>query len=288
MNYDCVIVGAGIGGLYTGIKLCEKGWRVTIIDRKTSIGTPVRCGQATGNRMELSRFVPVEQRWIAADIAGISVHINDSNVCTRPLPELGVILRRDIFEQSLALRAETLGAHLLLHTRVGGITRRGNRCHEVVVDSGERIHASMFVGADGCESSLGRWMGMVDHLPLHDSFPSVQYTIHTECHPGNFLHFFIGTYTIPHGYIWIFPRDTETVSVGAGMYGAETSAGTPRDFLDRFVARMFNDAIITETICGCIPLTLCPRRLHFENVVLVGDAARQVNPITAGGGYEHP
>ena len=39
----------------------------------------------------------------------------------------------------------------------------------------------------------------------------------------------------------------------------------------------------TRLISGCAPVTLCPRTLCRGPVAVVGDAARQVNPLTAGG-----
>jgi flavin-dependent dehydrogenase len=36
-------------------------------------------------------------------------------------------------------------------------------------------------------------------------------------------------------------------------------------------------------ISGCVPVTVCPAVLHRGNAVVVGDAARQDNPLTAGG-----
>jgi digeranylgeranylglycerophospholipid reductase len=69
-HFDIIIIGASIAGLYSGSKLTEAGRNVCIIDRKKEIGTPVRCGEATGNRAELSRFIAIDESWIARDFNG--------------------------------------------------------------------------------------------------------------------------------------------------------------------------------------------------------------------------
>lgn len=52
-QYDVIISGASVAGLYSGYKLAKAGLKVIIVDRRAEIGTPVRCGEATGNRREI-------------------------------------------------------------------------------------------------------------------------------------------------------------------------------------------------------------------------------------------
>src|SRR5664279_3333386 len=80
MQYDAVIVGASLAGLYSDMALAKNGWKVCILDRKSTIGIPVRCGEATGNRRELSRFIPIDESWIASDITGVALHLNDTEM----------------------------------------------------------------------------------------------------------------------------------------------------------------------------------------------------------------
>ena len=54
-------------------------------------------------------------------------------------------------------------------------------------------------------------------------------------------------------------------------------------FLDRFIERKMAGAKREERITGCVPLAVCPKKPHRNNVAVVGDAARQANPLTAGG-----
>ncbi len=283
VSYDVVCVGAGIAGLYAGWKLAAAGRRVCIVDRRAEIGLPVRCGEATGNRAELRRFMDVDESWIATDVAGLAVHIDGAAPLCRRIPDTGVVLRRERFEQELARRALGAGAELRLRTTVTALvgprgTWSGVRCAD-----GDTVEARVVIGADGPESRVGRWSGICGPLRLDETYSAAQYRLHSDCCAERLLHFYVGQHTAGHGYVWVFPRGTGDVSVGAGLYGGTRDGRSALGVLDAFLGTRFPGSERRELICGCAPVSICPSRLSIGNVAVVGDAARQVNPLTAGG-----
>jgi digeranylgeranylglycerophospholipid reductase len=286
LNYDAIIVGASIAGLSTGIHLAKAGWKICIVDRRHEIGVPVRCGQATGNRAELARFVDIDESWIAGDITGLAAHVGDGFVHREPVANAGVMLHRDLFEKSLGEKAAKLGATIVLDTLATGLLGAGDdRWGGVTIENGTPLEAAYIIDASGVESAVGRWAGITNVLPLDEVASSMQYRIKsTFCNDG-FLHFFIGETTIPHGYIWVFPKTRDEILVGGGMYRAHRGLPNAKHFVDRFIARHIPDSPpYHETIItGGIPVTISPKKLVKGNVLIVGDAARQVNPLTAGG-----
>lgn len=283
MNHDVLVVGASIAGLYTGWKCAESGMRVLIVDRRNEIGVPVRCGEATGNRCELSRFFPVDESWIARDLTGLAVHVNDELSISRAIDNTGVILHRDRFEQFLYARAAAAGATIILGRTVTALTGSPGAGQGVHLDSGEKLTATLLIGADGPESRIGRWSGITNVLAPKEAFPSLQYRIDTEDQTEGMLHFYIGARAIPRGYLWVFPRGDSSLSIGAGMFGIGRASSEAAQALERFLGHYYPGARRSHLISGCAPLAVCPRRLHAGNVAVVGDAARQVNPLTAGG-----
>ncbi len=284
MKYDAVVVGASIAGLSTATHLAGAGWSIIVIDRRREIGIPVRCGEATGNRAELSRFVTIDESWIACDISGLVAHVNDSFSRKLPIRDGGVMLRRDRFEQSLAQSASAKGAHVLLNTPVTGLFIKNNHPAGVTLENGNIIEASFIVGADGAESSVGRWAGITRPLLLTEIASALQYRLKSNFCNDGFLHFFIGGSVIPHGYAWVFPKGNGMVSIGGGIYRCSPEQPSAKHFVDRFIKKHLGAEPPLETlVSGAIPVTLPPRRLSKENIVLVGDAGRQSNPLTAGG-----
>lgn len=282
-NYDCVIIGASIAGLFAGGKLAEAGKNVCIVDRKKNIGLPVRCGEATGNRKELERFFPVDESWISRDLKGLVAHNNSATAFKKEIDDVGVILYRDKFEQYLAKRAKEFGATLLLVTNVIDLITKENRVTGVSCDNKKIIYGNLVIGADGCESKIGRLAGITNIIPLDEAFSSIQYCVKSDFCNDGYLHFFIGKEHIKDGYIWVFPKSANEISVGAGLYKGDNTKEKVKDILERFISKHIPNAQCSKLITGCAPLSLCPKSLYKNNVIVIGDAARQVNPLTAGG-----
>jgi digeranylgeranylglycerophospholipid reductase len=282
MRYDVAVVGASLAGLYVGYKLASQGRRVCIIDRRRAVGVPMRCGEATGNRAELARFVTVRDEWIACEPSGISVRVNGTPALSHDVHAMGLMLHRDRLEQWLAEEACRCGATLLLGTRVRGLEPHGPGRWAPATERG-RIEAELVVGADGCEAHVGRWAGICGPLRAAEAFSAAQYRVESDfCRDGR-LHFFVGSEHVPRGYIWVFPKGNGVIVVGAGLYGTTHPGPSPREHLDRFLGHYLGGAGRTQLICGCVPLAVAPTPLHRGNVVVVGDAARQANPLIAGG-----
>ncbi len=284
MQYNVVIVGASISGLYSGYKLAKAGLSVFIVDRRSSIGTPVRCGEATGNRAELERFLPYDESYIAQKLTGLAVHLNGEEKVSSEIDETGVILRRDKFELFMADLAQKEGATLRLETSVIDVLKGEKGLYQgITLATGECITADYIIGADGAESFVGQKVGLTKFLQPKDAFTSVQYRIDSHHWNDGKMHFFVGQETIPNGYIWVFPKSETEVSVGAGLFGSHREGKRAKEFLLSFIDEFFPDDKRHHLISGCAPLSISPKKLVKGNVLIVGDAARMVNPLTAGG-----
>jgi digeranylgeranylglycerophospholipid reductase len=282
-NYDIIIVGASISGLYSGWKLASSGFRVGIFDRKHTIGLPIRCGETTGNRTELERFLSIDEAWIARDIEGCTIHYGQEKCITKNIKNFGVQLYRDKFEVYLAENAASNGAEIFLDTNIESLLWMDSAACGIKSDRNENYSAPLIIGADGCESKVGRWAGITEHVPLQEAFSAIQYRIKSNFCNDHYLHFFIGTTVIPGGYIWVFPRSESEISVGAGLYRSNNQTLKVKALLDTFIKENIPGSQCTAMITGCAPLSLSPKNLYKNNVLVVGDAARQVNPVTVGG-----
>jgi digeranylgeranylglycerophospholipid reductase len=282
--YDAVVVGGSIAGLYAGMKLARGGMSVCIIDRKSTIGVPVRCGEATGNLGELSRFFEPQKSWVAREIGGCALHINDSFCVKQAVRDAGVVLHRDKLEQGLADEAGKLGATILLDAVVIGLHENHHgKWDGVAIENGNVIAGRYIIGADGCESKVGQWAGITRPLSLDEAASSIEYHVESDYCNDGFLHFFMGSSVIMPGYIWVFPKGDKHVLAGGCLYGCPRETPKVKHFVDEFIKRRMPGARYHSMITGCVPVTLCPRELTKRNVLVIGDAARQSNPLSAGG-----
>ena len=95
------------------------------------------------------------------------------------------------------------------------------------------------------------------------------------------LEFDLGSTYAPGGYAWIFPKGKDEANVGVGIL--RKSELNAKGILEKFIKSRFPNAQSLRFLSGCVPSAMPPAETVKNNVVLVGDSARQVNPFTGGG-----
>ena len=72
-------------------------------------------------------------------------------------------------------------------------------------------------------------------------------------------------------------------NVGVGISGTASKNKAAIRYLQEFVERRFPGAGVLTTVAGGVPCAATIDTMVTGNVVLVGDAAHQVNPMSGGG-----
>jgi digeranylgeranylglycerophospholipid reductase len=93
------------------------------------------------------------------------------------------------------------------------------------------------------------------------------------------IHF--GAKYAPSGYAWVFPKGDGEANFGLGVLASTKKR--PTELLARFKKDMAPQAKSVRMVAGCIPSTLPLPKTVKENIMLVGDAARQTNAVSGGG-----
>ncbi len=97
------------------------------------------------------------------------------------------------------------------------------------------------------------------------------------------LEFHFGDDISPGGYLWVFPKGKRSANVGIGISVEHAKKKSADRYLQEFIRRKFPQAAVLTHIAGGVPCAkTCPTIVR-KNVMLVGDAARQVNPVSGGG-----
>jgi digeranylgeranylglycerophospholipid reductase len=99
----------------------------------------------------------------------------------------------------------------------------------------------------------------------------------------NFCYFYTGNEIAPSGYIWIFPKGNGMANVGIGIIGSRSGEKHAVDYLNDFIKNNYPDAKILEIDMGGVPVCGSIERTIKNGLMLVGDAARQSDPVTGGG-----
>jgi digeranylgeranylglycerophospholipid reductase len=290
-SYDVLVIGAGPAGSIAAKTAAEKGLDVLLIEKRQEIGDPVRCAEGV-SKQYLKKHVEIDKKWICADLKGSRIYAPDGTKIEMAEEiaggEVGYVLERKIFDRALAENAAKAGAEVRVKTRATGLIIeddfiKGARLMHLGKEYD--VHAKIVIGADGVESKVGRWAGIDTSLKPADIETCVQYLVAGIGINQEYCEFYIGNEIAPGGYVWIFPKGEGKANVGIGILGSKIGKFKPRpvDYLNTFLEKKFPNARIVEMIFGGVPVSGSIEKTSANGLMLIGDAARQSDPVTGGG-----
>ena len=289
MRCDLVVVGAGPAGSMTAKAAAEAGLKVVMLEKRQEIGDPVRCAEGV-SKGSLKKLVDPDPSWISAEVKGARIRAPDGTEIVisedRAGAEVGYVLERKVFDRALAQRAAEAGAKVMVKTRALGLLWEDGVPAGVSAQFiGERfkIEAPLVIGADGVESKVGRWAGIDTALKPEDIETCAQFLVQDDEIDDDYCEFYLGNYIAPEGYVWSFPKGRGIANVGIGVLGSKADPGMPMRLLREFMKARFPDGKVLEVVVGGVPVSGPIERTVADGVILVGDAARQSDPITGGG-----
>jgi digeranylgeranylglycerophospholipid reductase len=291
-RYDLLVIGGGPGGAIAARTAAESGLSVRLVEKRPAIGAPVRCAEGIGQDI-LKEFVKPDPRWIAAEIErAVLVAPDGTSMSLEPHMagnEVGYILDRKVFDRELVWQAAEAGADISVKTRATApIIEEGAVRGAQIESCGQvsRIHADVVIAADGVESKFSRWCGIDTTVPLRELMSCVQYLVTDIDIDPHATVFYVGNEIAPEGYLWIFPKGERTANVGIGITGRKNKPGNrAKDHLDRFMASHFPQGKTIECIIGGVSVCRPLECTVADGLMVVGDAARLVDPLTGGGIY---
>jgi len=284
-EYDIIVVGAGPAGSIAARYAAEQGVSVLLLEKDRDVGYPVRCGEAI-SKAGVEEFIEPNPKWIAATISKFSFNSPDGTEVILDFGEAGYVLERRIFDYELARTAADAGAEILTRAYVNGLIFDNGKVSGVKYEyQGEQkeLKAKVVIAADGVESRVGRWAGLTTHIDFRDMESAVQITAANIPVDQNTLYFYFGQDYAPQGYFWIFPKGDKKANIGLGVSGLIGKKKSALTFLNSFMERYYPSAPVLTTIAGGVPCSITLNKISTPGIMLVGDAARQVNPLSGGG-----
>ncbi len=284
-EYDIVVVGAGPAGSIAAKYAAEKGVSVLVLEKDREVGIPVRCGEAV-RRTSFIQFVEPDEKWIASEIKKFAFVAPNNGKVVLDYPETGYVLNRKIFDVELARQASATGALFVTRAYVNGlILENGKVCGVKFEYNGEQktIKSKIVIAADGVESRVGRWAGLQTNIDFRDMECCYQVTAANINVDENTCCFYFGKDVAPEGYLWIFPKGNGVANVGIGVSGKIGKRKSASSYLNDFLNKNFPDASVLTSVAGGVPCTTVLKKISSYGIMIAGDAARQVNPLSGGG-----
>lgn len=286
ISSDIVVVGAGPAGSLAARTAAESGVNVLLLEEHPEVGLPVFCAEGLNIKGIEDAGLEAKPPIVCQVIHKARIYAPDKNYVDLTSSKWeGYTLNRDAFDRALAEKAVTAGAELRTGTRVTDVVKEGDKIVGVRALDEEgslEVGSRVVIGADGHASTVRIKSGFPRWFP--DVIPCAQYRLGgleledpevNECH--------LGRKVAPGGYAWVFPKSREVANVGIGV--RRYNEGPPIDYLRRFVESdpRFKDAEVLLVNGGICPVSGMIDRIVDNGVMLIGDAAGQLIPMTGAG-----
>jgi digeranylgeranylglycerophospholipid reductase len=292
LETDVLVVGAGPGGSMAAKFAAINGARTLLIEKRQEIGSPVRCAEGIARDWMKECGIAEEPGWIACIPEGARFFSPDGTCAFINVKsagnEVGLVLERVLFDKALARHAAEAGAEILLKTHARGVLKAGGSVAGIAGKSMGRdieIHARVTIAADGFESQVGRWAGLETSVAARDIISTFQYRLCNIEQGARCCDFYVGS-CAPGGYIWVFPKGPNVANVGIGVQLTRLRApGETRQYLDRWIGKHpeLAKGKALDMVAGAVSANRPLAKTVGSGIMLVGDAARLINPLTGGG-----
>ena len=287
-DIDVLVVGAGPAGAVAAwqAKQAAPELDVLLLERDRAVGSPVRCAEGVGDAGLREFANPDGADWVSRRISNVIFQAPDDTEVVLADCGLGWILDRTRFDAHLAAQAAAAGAQVLVGAEATGMSRDGDaRWHVRVKERGrdEIYRARIVIGADGVETMVGRWAGLETRVPARDMESCAQYVLQGIDFNPDAIYLQFSNAIAPGGYAWIFPKAVGVANVGLGLVALKTDGRNAREYLDAWIARRFPNGARTGYTVGGVIVHTTIKKTYADGVMIAGDAAHMINPLSGGG-----
>jgi geranylgeranyl reductase family protein len=276
LDADVIVAGAGPGGASAAYFLGEHGCKVLVLE-KARLPRYKPCGGGVPNTV--FDFFPfdfepvIEQRISQATFVYGARHFTQAVA-----PNALTMVMRDRFDHYILQQAQ---AEIQEGVEVASVSQDADKV-EVITKKGDTFHARYLIAADGANSPVARSVGLREGKEL-----GVALELETEVDSALLAayreRFLIGFGYLAAGYYWIFPK-AHHLSVGIGT--VKRGEKTMPKLLHEAMAGLGVSLEKYQRYAHPIPIRTRRERLQQGRVLLVGDAAGLVDPLT-GEGIRH-
>jgi geranylgeranyl reductase family protein len=294
-QYDVVIVGGGVAGLYISHIIANAGFKTALIEMKDeeNIGNKT-CGDAIGEHhfIELNLDIPLIGVDAEGFYKGVKLVSPDETI-EITVNGRGIALNRKnfgirLYKMAVNSGAEVFPSHFFTKPLVEGSWIKGI----IAKDKNNRnitFYSKVVVDASGVSSIVRR--SLPKEWWISETIPREDYNItYREIVLGEFdiekeyAYIYLNTDIAPGGYWWLFPKINSVYNIGLGVQWRK-DAPNPISNYKKFIAERFHNKIykVLHSGGGLVPTRRPIPCMVWNGFVVIGDAAATANPVHGGG-----
>ena len=269
-HYDVVIAGGSISGLLAAREIASGGLSVAVIEEDAEIGTPEHCGGLVSiSGIRNLGIVPdidtvesnrITQAKIFSPSSCFEISAERQNI---------MVLDRRAFDKQIAFQAQKKGAEIRVKCSMRSFGKEG--CGYIVKTTEGDLSCNFFVDARGISSIIERNRGGV--------LQSAQYEVYASWIDPRTIEVAFNTLQYPGFFAWIIPTGQ-----GRGKVGVAGRHINAASVLQSYIDRKGKYSIVRK-VYAPIWINGPLKSFVFDRMIIVGDAAGQSKPTTAGGIY---
>jgi digeranylgeranylglycerophospholipid reductase len=266
MSFDVIVAGGSVAGLFCAREVAKRGHSVLVVEEDFEVGTPEHCGglvsaSGLGDLGVIPSSKTLDNRIQYAHLSSpsgtkLAIDAKKQNV---------LVINRREFDKQVALQAQRNGADIMVKTSLKEL--KDGRAITTAGDFDYKI----FVDARGASSLIQRDRDGV--------LQSAQYEVYADWIEKGKVEVNFDAVRYPGFFSWVIP---EADGIGkVGVAGKAINAGA---VIKEFLERKGRHSTIRKVFA---PIWIRGPIEKFINgrTVIVGDAAGQSKPTTAGGIY---
>jgi digeranylgeranylglycerophospholipid reductase len=289
--YDVVVSGAGPAGSKAAEVIAKAGYKVALVEKDKNWRKP--CGGAVSSR--IFKYYPKLSKNRYPPITGMTMYSADFKkfkYSWKGIRESSIVVDRLEFDNFLQNVAIDSGAEFLdRNISIDFITKDKQRVGiKVNTPSGKKdYHGKIIIIADGMSSKLANKSELRDKWKIDDigvckcAIMEGEHNIDEES-----MSIFYKSFK---GYSWIFPLDEKRFNIGCGTWQEDNLSYDINEIFSEFLKNPYikkflpkkNYNVIWEAGYPLPARGVVDKALYGDNIMLIGDAAGFVSPISGEG-----
>ena len=264
MSHDVVIAGGSVAGLLCAREISSKGFSVLVIEEDYEIGTPEHCGGLVSIAgLAALGVIPFRKTFDHTIESAEICSPNGSSFTINSAKQKVIEVSRRELDKQIAFQAQKNGTIIRVRTSFQEITNTGIRTKD------DKIDCRIFVDARGVSSLI--------HKDRTGILSSAQYEIYADWIKKGKVEVMFDQEKYPGFFAWVIPSGEGKGKVGVAGKGINASKTLERILKEKGVHSTIRKIYAPIWIKGPI------KNFIEGKTVIIGDAAGQAKPTTAGG-----